>query len=113
MKPNVVVLRNERSSKGSRHLSAHITEAGDLKVEGHDLGPGVEEVLGAGVTEYEWTIVVRKRHLPRVIAALGGEENDGVLSLLAARFSVDEQCASKAFLEQHGVPVDFWNRAGE
>lgn len=113
VEPYMVVLRNEHSPKGSRHLSARITEAGDLSIEGQDLGPGVEEAWGGGLTEYEWAIVVRRAHLPQVIVALGGKEDVDVLSLLAARFSDNEQCTSRSFLAERGIPVEFWNRVGE
>ena len=89
MKSRIVVLREERSREGSRHLAASVTKAGDLNIKGHDLGPGVEKAFGEGLTEYEWTITVRKDHVPNLIAALGGNKRDNVLTLLAARFAED------------------------
>lgn len=113
MKSETIVIREEHSGKGSRYLSARITENGDLSIEGQDLGPGVEEFWGAGFREYEWIITVRAAHFPQLIAALGGMDGDNPLSLLAARCSEDERYASKSFLEDRGVPIEFWSRVGE
>ena len=113
VKPKTVVLRDELSPKGSRYLSARLSENGDLSIEGQDLGSGVEEFWGAGLREYEWTIVVGAIHIGKVVAALGGTDGDDVLSLLAARCSDNERYASKDFLEKQGIPVEFWNRVGD
>jgi hypothetical protein len=113
MKSRTVVLREERSPKGSRSLLARIGKSGDLRIEGQDLGSSVEEFWGVGLREYEWTITVRAAQLQQLIAALGGIDGDDVLSLLAARCSENERYASKDFLEERGVPVEFWSRVGE
>ena len=86
---------------------------GDLHIEGHDLGSGVGDVFGGGMREYEWVLTVRAAYLQRMISVLGGHEGDDVLLLLAARCAEDQRYASKSFLEEQGVPVEFWNRVGD
>ena len=113
MKSETITLREQCSGKDSRHLWARITEDGDLIIEGQDFGPSVEEFWGAGLSEYEWDITVRAPHIPKLITALGGKDGDNVLSLLAARCSENDKYASKSFLEEHGVPVEFWSRVGD
>lgn len=108
-----VVLLNEDSPKGRRFLSARIGDNGDLSIEGQDLGAGVEEFWGEGFREYEWAIGIRALHVPRFFAALGGKEEDDILSLLATRYSEDAQYAERQFLEERAVPFEFWNRVGE
>jgi hypothetical protein len=51
-------------------LAAHIEPGGDLLIEGQDLGPKVEELLGA--REYEWTVRVVAADLAALASALGG-----------------------------------------
>ena len=109
----IVVLREEHSGNDSRYLRAHLTEKGDLSIEGHDLGPSVEKFWGGGLDEYEWDITVRAADFPRLIAALGGTGRDDVLSLLAARCSESERYASRGFLEQQGIPIEFWSGVGD
>lgn len=111
--PDTITLRDERAGKDTRHLWARVEASGDLVIEGQDLGPGVESFWGAGLSEYEWTITVRAPDVPKLIAALGGRDGDGVLSLLAARFREDDRYASKGFIEEHAVPLEFWSRVGD
>ena len=113
MKSTTINLRNERSAKGGSFLIAVLTEEGDLRIEGQDLGDGVEEFWGTGNREYEWNLTVRALHLPRLTSVLGGHEGGDVLSLLASRYAQDPRCASRTFLEEHGVPVEFWSRVGD
>ena len=113
MTSETIVLREEHSAGGSRYLQARITETGDLRIEGQDLGRDVEAVWGAGLREYEWVITVRATHLPQLIAVLGGMDGDNILSLLAAKCSEDDRYASKSFLEEKGIPIEFWNHVGE
>jgi hypothetical protein len=113
MNPALVTLREERSGRDVRRLWASVTAAGDLLIEGQDLGPGVEAFWGEGQSEYEWCLTVRAANLPALLKALGGQPGDSVLQLLSARFTEDEQCASPRFLQQHDVKHEFWNRAGD
>lgn len=108
-----VVLRKEHVGNDSRYLTARITEKGDLSIEGQDFGPAVEELMGPGLREYEWAITVRAANLPKLVTALGGTDGANLLFLLAERFAEDETYASETFLEEHGIPVQFWNRVGE
>ena len=75
-----VILRRTEDKGGSRSLVARLTDMG-LVIEGHDLGPGVEEAFGA--YEYEWTRTVAIEHLPTLEAFLGGP----ILKVLKARYS--------------------------
>ncbi len=113
MKTATITLRDEHSGRDSRLLWARLTADGDLVIEGHDVGPGVEGFWGDGLLEYEWILTVRASNVPRLIAAFGGRDGDPVLPLLSARFAADDQCASKQFLDDQGVPLEFWSRVGD
>jgi hypothetical protein len=113
MSSEEITLNEEHTEQNSRHLWASITEDADLMIQGQDLGPTVEQFWGSDLSEYEWNIIVRSPDIPRLIAALGGKDGDNVLSLLAARCSESEEYASKSFLDEHGVPAEFWSRVGD
>jgi hypothetical protein len=53
-RPTPVVLRNLEYDRGTRHLSASSDPDGRIRIEGHDLGRGVEDAFGAGLSEYDW-----------------------------------------------------------
>ncbi len=111
--PTAITLREDHTGHDVRRLWARVDANGDLLIEGQDLGPGVASFWGAGSSEYEWIITVRAPHIPSLVAALGGRSGDDVLSLLAGRFRDDDRCASKSFLEERGVPIEFWSRVGD
>jgi hypothetical protein len=104
-----VVLRDARDEDGRRFLDASFDESGDLVIEGHDLGPGVEKALGPRLTEYEWIWKVRKADLPLLQRALGGDP----LSELEKQFSGERAAGLYAFLEDNKVPFDPWSRIGD
>jgi hypothetical protein len=98
-----------RDALGTRRLEASLTEAGDLLIEGHDLGKGVEEFFG--YREYEWDWTVRAGDIPALLTALG--EDSDVLTALSRRFSGDQAAGLLSFLEEHGVPHESWSRTGD
>jgi len=73
--PRKVVLLDYRLEGLSVDLGAEIDAAGDLILEGQDLGAFVEDFWGDG--EYEYWIVVRAGELDRVVRALDAESVEG------------------------------------
>ncbi len=104
-----VVLRSVQDEGGTRQLSASLNGAGDLLIEGHELGPAVEEILGD--REYEWTWTVRAARVPALLSALG--EASDVLKALAERFSGEKAADLYTFLRGSGVPYESWSRTGD
>ncbi len=104
-----VILRDTSDADGTRHLSAALTPAGDLVIEGRDFGDGVERLLCA--REYEWIWTVRAPDLPALAAALGVTTD--ILAALSARFSGDRAAGLKAFLDARDIPHEVWSRTGD
>jgi hypothetical protein len=104
-----VILRHIRDADGLRHLEASLNAAGDLVIEGQDLGDGVERALG--VREYEWTWTVRAAHLPDLSRALG--MTGDVLAALATRFSGENAAELGSFLQSERIPHERWSRLGD
>ena len=107
-----VVLRDVHDEDGVRHLEARLTDAGDLVIEGQDLGDGVERFYGAGIREYEWAWTIRRTHLDLLARALQTEVAL-VLGELEKRFSHPNCPALEAFLNTHGIPMERWSRLGD
>jgi hypothetical protein len=107
-----VVLHNLRDDRGLRHLGAERQDDGSIVIEGHDLGPGVE-VLGPGLTEYEWVWTVASEHVPAAIEALGGEAGDDPLRLLKVWCAEHKGADPGIHLKSAGVSIAFWNRIGD
>ena len=80
-----VSLRAERNGADQRYLDAWLDTAGNLHLDGQDLGPGTAAVSGDG--EYEWFRKIPASEVPRLIALLGGEPGDGILDLLEAHYT--------------------------
>jgi hypothetical protein len=110
---NRVTLRSRRGAGGVRHLGAWLTAAGDLVVEGHDLGSGVEAFFGEGRTEYEWTWTIRAADIPLLSAALEGRPDEGILALLRRTCSNENASRLDALLgDGKAVPAERWSRVG-
>ena len=108
-----VVLRNLRDARGVRHLQATRQPDGGILIEGQDLGPGVEEVFGQGLTEYEWTWEIKAADVPAVVGVLDGREGDDPLVLLAAWAAAHGRIDPGSHLQQAGVQIEFWSRIGD
>jgi len=111
MSTREVVLVSARDADGSMHRSVALTEAGDLVLTGHDLGPGVERAFGDGLDEYEFVRTVRAEHVPAVLAALGAADPEQLLGEIAARFTSRSPDLER-FWRDHHIPSEFWSRVG-
>lgn len=99
-----VVLISEHDGPDSRHLSASLTETGDLQINGHDIGPETSRLLGR--SEYEWWSTVAAEHLTALVEALGGESGEEILVVLERRRAGDPRAAElEAILRSGVVPV--------
>jgi hypothetical protein len=110
--PESLVLRDEVSANDRRHLSVSLHDDGALRIDGHDLGDGVERAFGAGIREYEWITEIAAADLPRLVAALGGAPGAAILELIRTRCLVDPAFL-EASIKQAGITPRFWSRTGE
>jgi len=108
-----IVLRDLRDAGGVRHLQATRQPDGGILIEGQDLGSGVEQAFGAGLTEYEWAWDIEADAVPAVIVALDGREGDDPLRLLAAWSSAHGGLDPGSHLQDAAVPIKFWSRIGD
>lgn len=107
-----IELRADRSDRSAYFLSARMKPDGSLVIEGQDLGDAPEAFWGS--REYEWAITIAPGDVPSFVAALSGTAiADDPLELLGARFRQDERFATRAFLEEGGIPFRFWSRIGD
>jgi hypothetical protein len=109
----MVVLRQSRDARGSRYLEASRHEDGGIQILGQDLGPGVEEIFGAGLREYEWSWDIEATVVPAVIAALDGREGDDPLYVLAAWTVAHSGVDPGSYLQKASVRINFWSRIGD
>lgn len=112
-RPASVVLRDQRDDDGSRSLTTARTPDGGIRIEGQDLGTGVERVFGTGLREYEWAWTVAPDAVPAAIVALGGRPGDDPIVLLAAWAQANDGADPGMHLRDAGVGVDFWSRVGD
>ena len=105
----MVILRYQRDGSDVRSLTARLSDIGDLLIEGHDLGSGVQTVWGSGLRECEWERTIRAEHLPRLREAQGGQPGDEVLDVLATWCDEHGAIALTELLETEGIPVESWS----
>ena len=108
-----VTLRSKRDREGTRALWAYLNENGDLYVDGQDLGSGVSGAFGAGITEYEWSHMIKKNDIPSLVKALNGNPGEDILDILKKHFDKEPRFEISDFCERRRIPVDFWCRRGD
>lgn len=106
-----VVLSETSDGDGVSARWVRLTDGGDLLVEGQDLGPGVELFFGAH--EYEFARTVRAADLPALRRALHLDEEDDLLAALLERYEGRGTSELEQFIQDAGVPSEFWSRAGD
>lgn len=109
MTNRTVTLRNSRDGLGSRYLGATLATDGSIRIEGQDLGDGVEQIFGC--REYEWSWTIPPHAVVTLSAALGA--GDDVLAALQKRFSSDDAAELQPFLDANGVAYESWSRIGD
>lgn len=100
------------SDSKARHwvwLQRHPADAygeGGISLSGQRLGGG----------EYEYSFLVRPAGLSSLWAAFGVSDAaplDELAAVVAARYGEVREVGDRAWLEQHGVPFEFWSRVEE
>lgn len=104
-----IVLRDERTATDVRRLVVYEHEGG-IRLDGWDLGAGVEAIKGC--SEYEWTLDVAARHLPALVVALGGTEGEDVFEVIARTCLAD---ANHLYftIRAAKIPYAWWSRVGD
>lgn len=103
----VVTLRSEKRGADSRALWASLTEVGDLRIDGQDLGPATAPVSPDG--EYEWIQVIRRSDIPDLLSLLGADPDDeDVLDILESSWSGERSYALERLLRESDVKVELF-----
>ena len=97
-------MREEASGDDRRYLTASLSEAGDLTLEGQDLGPSTSIVSSDG--EYEWLQTVRVEHLLVFRHRLGIDEAEDLLDSLARNWNGARSYDLEAVLRSGDVPCE-------
>jgi hypothetical protein len=88
------------NADGLMRRSVHLTRDGRLIIEGHDLGG----------TEYEFERSLSVSETARLASLLGVSVVD-LLPTIQQRFGTTPPL--EAYLEEHGIIGEFWNRIGD
>ena len=83
---------------------------GSLVIEGQDLGSGVSDFWGAGLSEYEFTRTLSTAAVTELRRALGIGEAP-LLEAVASRFKTTGDLES--YLKATGIESTFWSRVGD
>lgn len=105
-----LVLVDERGeTRGSTYRALHHTSSGRLIIEGHDLGPEVEEFWGLGEYEFERKLTAEETNRLRTLMEL--ERDADLLEAIRHRFGSTP--ALESFLAEHDLEGEFWSRVGD
>lgn len=108
-KRNRIVMTSRQDADGMMLRTVTLTEDGQLKIEGHDLGAGVEKVFH--YSEYEYERRLSPDDVARLRELLDLTDGDDLLAAISARF--DSNNALEQFLTDNDIEGSFWNRIGD
>ena len=112
MPDDKAVLEESHDERGTCVRRVRLTPEGSLRLEGHDLGPMVQQFFGH--SEYEFVRGVSAPGVARLRTALGLGTDDDLIAALAAEFQGEGGSNRlEKFLETHGIESEFWNRIGD
>jgi hypothetical protein len=104
-----IVLRDERTETDTRRLVV-VPHEGGIRLDGHDLGNGVDEFWGC--REYEWTCDVAADALPQLVTALGGAAGEDIFEVIRRTCGHDPTRLHLTITEAK-IPNKFWSRVGD
>jgi hypothetical protein len=91
-----VVQRAERDLIDYRYLEAYLDQAGNLHIDGQDVGQGTSSVSDDG--EDEWFTTIAVADVPRLLHLVGGRAGDDVLDVLEHGWTEAESYALEKLL---------------
>ena len=104
-----IVLRDEKTATDIRRLTVYDHEGG-LRLDGWDLGDGVQAAFGA--REYEWTLDVAASQWPALVTALGGTDGEDVFEVIRRTCSNEPERLHRAIVDAK-IPHAWWHRIGD
>lgn len=105
-----VVLAYTEDEGGTRRLTARKDEAGNLLIEGQDLGPGVRSFFGH--SEYEYAYSVAAEDLDRLSDVLG-RPGDDPLTILKKDRPGQRAFGLRQLIDDHDLIASAWSRVGD
>lgn len=99
-----VTIRSEHVGQDRRFLWAYLDDAGNLHIDGQDLGPGTGPVSPDG--EYEWFQTIDAVDVPLVVELLGGQPGTDVLEILKANWSGSRSYDLERTLRASGIDIN-------
>jgi hypothetical protein len=112
MPDNKAVLEESHDERGTCVRWVSLTPDGSLRLEGHDLGPMVQQFFGH--SEYEFVRSVPASGVDRLRNALGLGTDDDLIATLAAQFQGEGGSSRlEKFFESQAIESEFWNRIGD
>ena len=105
-----MVVENSHDERGWQRRELHAKEDGTLVIEGHDLGSGVSDFWGDGLTEYEFTRTLSPAAVAELRLSLGIGDAP-LLEALGSRFETTGEL--EEYLKVNGIETTFWSRVGD
>lgn len=99
-----VTLRSEKKPPEWHYLWAYLDEDGALHVDGHDIDPRLDDIVGRD--EVECFHTVRPEHFAELAVLLGAEPGGDILDLLAERCTGPGSYELHRLLSSGAIPVE-------
>ena len=106
------VIEESNDEKGTCVRTVSLAPDGSLRLEGHDLGPFVQQFFGH--SEYEFVRTVSPSGVDQLRRELSLGPDADLIGALAAKFhGPGGSNLLEKFLAAKGIESEFWNRIGD
>lgn len=99
-----LTLRHEENDRGRRNLWASLDEAGNLHIDGQDLGSATAPVSSDG--EYEWFSTISAHDVPRLLALLSAPPDADILDTIEQQWSGAGSYELERLIRESDIKVD-------
>jgi hypothetical protein len=99
-----LVMTSTHDEDGLVHRAVHLEPDGSLAIVGHDIGPGVERILG--LEEYEFRRSLAPEQTEQLRDLLDARGAD-LLAVIEQRFANTAEL--ERFIAEHDLSGSFWN----
>ena len=104
-----VVLLDEWLDGESRHVTAKLSEDGNLVISGQDIGPSVERIFGSD--EYEYSHTIPAAYIAAFFELLGARQVTDILGAIdhfgRGRY---QEIVNALDTAKETMPIEFWSR---
>lgn len=95
-----LALQHRQNGSVWLNLECYVDDHGDFSIVGHDIGSD---------SEYEWVRIVRARHIPQLLEALGAAPGENLMDIIRRDYLPVEGLGLERLITSNKIKNEFSN----